>query len=357
MKPSILLLLSMIVCGSIVYGVMNRAEKDSIADAETASAQNAHPAIVEEEFLFEQAPFPRCHASTITQLPNGSLLCAYFGGTNEGNPDVAIWSSAKNNHDEKWMPPQKIAEAKEVPCWNPVLFTAPTGETILFYKAGKSPREWSGLWKRLNAQGQWSEAELLPAGILGPIRSKPLLLKDGTLLCGSSVESWQLWGCYVDSTKDGRSWIKSNPINVPDQLFGVIQPSLFRGKNDELKMVMRSTKKINKICTASSRDNGQTWSDAKPTALPNPNAGVEALNLVDGRVLLVYNDSPAKRFPLSIALSSDGGETWEPSLVLEDQKGEFSYPAAIQTQDGLVHITYTYNRQRIKHVVLDPAKL
>ena len=37
--------------------------------------------------------------------------------------------------------------------------------------------------------------------------------------------------------------------------------------------------------------------------------------------------------------------------------GEFSYPAMIQTRDGLVHMTYTWNRKRVKHVVVNPADL
>lgn len=359
MKQWMMVVFFMLVCGSITYGAMTSSGKYS-----RVQAGRAHPAILEEEFIFEQAPFKRCHASTITEASNGALLCAFFGGTKEGDPDVAIWASSKDNLTDDpiehatWSPLQKIAEDKEVPCWNPVLFTMPSGEILLFYKAGKSPREWSGYVKRSTSQGQqWTEEELLPAGIFGPIRSKPLLLKDGTLLCGSSVESWKRWGCWVEITKDGgRSWIKSNPINVLENLWGVIQPSFFRAQNDEIKMVMRSYH-IGKICTAHSHDHGHTWSNAQPTSLPNPNAGVEALSLADGRVLLVFNDSIKKRYPLSLALSTDGGDTWERVAVLEDQMGEFSYPAAIQTQDGLVHITYTYNRERIKHVVLDPNKL
>src|ERR1700722_11757520 len=195
---------------------------------------------------------------------------------------------------------------REVACWNPVLFTMPSGEILLFYKGGRNPREWSGFLKRSISQGKkWSEAELLPAGILGPVRSRPLLLKDGTLLCDSSIESWKRWGCWIDATVDGgRSWMKSTPINVPNQLFGVIQPSLFLGQSSEVKMVMRSHQ-IGSICTASSKDGGKTWSDAKPISLPNPNSAVEALTLRDGRILLVFNDSKTKKYPLSIAISKD----------------------------------------------------
>lgn len=111
------------------------------------------------------------------------------------------------------------------------------------------------------------------------------------------------------------------------------------------------------ICISSSKDQGYTWSDAVAIDLPNPNAAVEALSLTDGRSLLVFNDSKANRYPLSVALSTDGGDSWKRVLVLENQEGEFSYPAAIQTFDGLVHITYTFDRVKIKHVVIDPNSL
>ena len=90
------------------------------------------------------------------------------------------------------------------------------------------------------------------------------------------------------------------------------------------------------------------------TSLPNPNSGTDALTLLDGRQLLVYNPVAEGRTPLAVALSVDG-KTWRDVLTLEKQPGEYSYPAAIQSADGLVHITYTWKRLRIKHVVVDPA--
>jgi predicted neuraminidase len=170
------------------------------------------------------------------------------------------------------------------------------------------------------------------------------------------MESWKRWGCWIDITPDGgRTWIKSNPINIKDDFFGVIQPSFFQTQ-DEIKALMRS-RSSGYVYITTSTDQGTTWSEATPTDLPNPNAAVEALTLKDGSALLVFNDSKVNRYPLSIALSSDGGTSWKRTLTLEDQEGEFSYPAAIQTSDGLVHITYTYNRVKIKHVVLDPKLL
>ena len=314
-----------------------------------------HPAVIQEEYIFSEAPFASCHASTITQAGDGHLICSWFGGTEEGKPDVKIWMSHLNG---SWEAPQEVASAKEMPCWNPVLFTLPSQEVLLFYKAGRNPKEWSGFLKRSSNHGKsWSEVELLPAGVVGPVRSKPLLLSDGTLVCGSSIESWQRWGSWIDRTSDGgKTWTKSNPINVETQYFGIIQPTVFFDQKGMLKLLARSHQ-IGFICAASSADQGKTWSAAKPTTLQNPNSAIETVNLKDGRVLLVYNDSKTERYPLNLAVSEDGGETWTMKVILEEKEGEFSYPAMIQTKDGHVHITYTWNRQLIKHVVIDPTKI
>src|SRR5205823_5212288 len=100
-------------------------------------------------------------------------------------------------------------------------------------------------------------------------------------------------------------------------------------------------------------------SEPTETTLPNPNSGIDAVQLRDGRSLVVYNHSATKRIPLDIALSADG-KTWQPPILIEDLPdgdGQLSYPAVIQTSDGMVHITYTWKRLRIRHVVIDPAKL
>ena len=120
-----------------------------------------------------------------------------------------------------------------------------------------------------------------------------------------------------------------------------------------------------RIVQAFSSDHGQTWTGLEASSLPNNNSGIEALTLADGRHLLLYNhlsgegqeDGWGKRNVLNLAISEDGRE-WKAAAIIErEEQGEFSYPAMIQTADGLVHMTYTWNRRRVKHVVIDPAKL
>jgi predicted neuraminidase len=117
------------------------------------------------------------------------------------------------------------------------------------------------------------------------------------------------------------------------------------------------------IATSTSKDLSQSWSQLKATDLPNPNSGIEAVTLADGRHLLIYNplstdkSNWGKRSTLSIAMSLDGA-AWTKIADLEKEiGGEFSYPAVIQTSDGQVHVTYTWKRQKIKHLVIDPSKL
>jgi predicted neuraminidase len=317
-----------------------------------------------QEFIFEKAPFPSCHASTLVEADPGHIVAAWFGGADEGEPDVGIWSAHRK--EGKWTPPVEVARHEGVPCWNPVLWKDKvSSDLILFYKAGPHPDVWTGFLKRSADSGEsWSNAEKLPAGILGPVKNKPFQLEDGTLLCGSSVESWRAWGCWCEITKDGgRTWAKGSPINLKDNFHGLIQPTLFRSGPGSLRMLMRSRSNTGKICASTSHDEGKTWSDAVPTDLPNPDAGIDAVNLSDGRIVLVYNPTirqgeDDRRSPLSLAVSSDGGESWKKVLDLENTPGwEFSYPAVIQTSDGMIATTYTWDRKRIRFAMFDPKGL
>ena len=199
----------------------------------------------------------------------------------------------------------------------------------------------------------WSKPQKLLDGFLGPIKNKPVQLADGSLLCPSSTEHAG-WRVHLERTPDlGRTWQQTPPHNDGKQ-FGAIQPSILIYPSSKMQLLCRSQQ--GRIVESWSEDKGKTWGGMAVTALPNPNSGTDAVMLKDGRALLVYNHTNKGRSPLNVAISADG-KTWKAALVLEDQPGEYSYPAVIQSSDGLVHITYTWKRERIKHVVVDPQRL
>jgi predicted neuraminidase len=331
--------------------------------------------IVKSEFIFERAPFPSAHASTIVETGAG-LVAAWFGGTRERDPDVGIWIS---RHDgTSWSAPVEVANgvaagtgghrraqvpgSARQPAWNPVLFQPSNGPLLLFYKVGPSPSEWWGLVRISMDNGRsWSAAIRLPEGILGPIRAKPVELAAGTLLAGSSTEDagWvahmeRFGGDWTAATlASARAWQKTGPLNDAKE-FGAIQPTILVHSPAQLQILCRSRQKV--ITEAWSDDAGRTWSRMTATGLPNPSAGIDAVRLADGRFLLAYNPSASGRDALEVAVSADGKQ-WRRGVVLEDPPGEHSYPAMIQTRDGLVHLTYTWKRERIKHVVIDPTRI
>jgi len=337
----------------------------------TASAFAAEgPGVVSRQFFYEQASYPECHASTIVETPSG-LVAAWFGGTGEKYPDVGIWVS--RFEDGKWSESVEVANGVQYvqtdgkvhrhPTWNPVLFQYPDGPLMLFWKVGPAPDSWWGMMAQSDDHGKiWTDARRLPEHIDGPVRNKPILLNDGVLLCGSSTEH-DGWRVHFELTSDhGKTWQRTPAIH-DGKTVGAIQPTLLTHKDGSIQALCRNQNGEGKILSTTSTDGGRIWSELLPIDLPNPNSGIDGVTLADGRHLLVYNHTnrrsgtPKAREMINIALSEDGIH-WSPALTLDnDEKAEFSYPAVIQTQDGLVHVTYTWKREKMTHVVVDPAKL
>ena len=377
-------------------------------DIPTASA-----AILDDEFVYEHASFPQCHASTILELPNGDLLSAYFGGLHENNPDVCIWVSRKPKGSQTWDAPilagdgvfklgthdaeiagindsttlatagpiiprkdWNTADLRRKACWNPVLFQMPDGEIWLFYKIGLRVADWTGWVVKSRDGGKtWSEREPLPEGFLGPIKNKPELVNN-RVICPSSTEvgGWKIhFEIYDLATKE---WKYVGPIPAEDALLSkdlltpdakprpidCIQPSILKHKDGRLQVLCRSRNQ--KLATSFSNDGGDTWSTVTLTDVPNNQSGTDALTLRDGRHVLIYNDfetlageNKGVRTPLSIAISDDGIH-WRHVLTLEDSPiSQYSYPAIIQGKDGTLHCTYTWRRQKVAYKRIEPKRL
>lgn len=339
---------------------------------------------LQTEFIYDRGPYPQVHASTVVETTSGQLVAAWFGGTEEGHEDVAIWVSRLEN--QRWSTSVKVADgvqdpSKRYPTWNPVLFQPRNGPLMLFYKVGPSPREWWGMLITSTDDGRtWSAPRRLPDGILGPIKNKPVQLADGTIVSGSSTESVNrdVWKVHVELSRDlGRTWEKVAIANGP---FNAIQPGILQHPDGRLQLLCRT--KETYVPTTWSSDGGRTWTPLAESGLYAVNSGSDAVTLKDGRHLLVYNhrdklngnpdnytpellagmahppSGSRARWPLVISVSTDG-KTWKRALTLDDAplRDGYAYPAIIQTRDGRVHVTYTWNRQKIKHVVIDPAEL
>ena len=351
------LILSTVVVGAGNYLAARAAAAEGAAEPVLTAAAMETPAVALREDIFAEAPFAQCHASTIVETPAG-LVAAWFGGSGEGRPDVGIWVARKTRGE--WSAPVEVvrgvgAGGAAEPCWNPVLFRPGRGPLLLFYKIGPMPSAWRGMIARSRDNGRtWSAPEPLPEGSIGPAKNHPIELADGTILCGSSTED-EGWRVHFEMTRDGgRTWDRTGPLNDGKPV-GLIQPALLRLGGNALLALMRSN--AGRIYTARSGDGGENWTAPGPTVFPNPNSGIDAVTLRDGSHVLVYNPVTEGRGVLAVAVERDG-TGWRRVLTLEEEKGaEFSYPAVVQTADGLVHVTYTWKRQRIRHVVLEPAAL
>ena len=309
---------------TIAFGIALLAGCASQPPQLAAPGSSVHqPGLVKSEFIFQTAPFASSHASTIVETKEG-LLAAWFGGPHERHPEVVIWTARYDGH--RWSTPLQVADGIQTggqtryPCWNPVLFHPKQGPLLLFFKVG---------------------------------RNKPVELPDGSLLCGASTED-KGWRIHMEHTRNlGATWERTVPLNDGKE-FSLIQPTILQWPSGKTQILCRS--KQGKVFESWMDDGWKSWGPIKPTTLPNPNSAIDAVMLKDGRALLVYNHAPHGRSPLNVAISKDG-KRWQAALVLENEPGEYSYPAVIQTSDGLVHATYTWKRERIRHVVIDPARL
>ena len=322
-----------------------------------------------KEFIIEEdREFQSAHASTLIALENGDVLSAWFGGSWEKGNDVSIWMARRSASG--WQKPFVAACSWGIPLWNPVLFRHSDGTIFLFYKEGKTIPQWKTLVKYSVDNGKtFSEAKELVAGDAGgrgPVKNKPIVLKNGNILAPASVEG-DLWDSFIDISSDGgASWTASSFIplrrigyEMPDRVFdkrhcyglGIIQPSLWESEPGQVHAFMRSTSSA--IFRSDSTDGGRTWGCAVNTGLPNNNSGIDLVKLPSGGLVLAWNpvgNLPdyycGPRTPLVLSYSGDNGETWEQIITLEDTQGSFAYPAVIAADNELL-VTYTWNRERI----------
>lgn len=319
------------------------------------------------------------HASTLLAVKDGGYLAAWFEGTKESAPDVAIWGAARRNG--AWSAKRLLAKVNpESAHWNPVLRRGDDGRICLYFKVGRNCADWRTYTIESRDEGlSWSEPrELVPGDVTGgrgPVKNKCLRLKSGRWIAGASrefdpakLDLTVLWRAFVDiSDDDGRTWRKTTPFPVSADApkggklpFGVIQPTLWEDETG-VHALLRATDGW--IWRSDSADEGETWCEIFRTSLENLNSGIDCVKASDGRIYLVLNganhDEKSRgwgtRNHLEIRMSSDGGKSWQLFKVLADdgfkqadgRASEYSYPAIIESRPGVLAVTYTSNRRQI----------
>jgi predicted neuraminidase len=364
---------------------MSDATDDGGSPPEALSPPERHPArqagfaagVVPQRHDGWVSPLPHApsvHGSTMCALPDGELLAVWYGGTREGAADVAIFSARLPVGAREWSKPERIVDRvlaqseldraiKKV--GNAVVFPDRHGVVWLVY-VSVSVGGWSGSAlnvKTSRDQGRtWSESRRLT---LNPflnlstlVRNKPILAADGRIGLPVYHELAFKFPQILWLTPGPAGEIVDYRIrNLPGKV-GLIQPALVALGGDRVLMLLRDRSAERRVRASFSSDNGWTWSQAAATSLPNPDAAVDALRLRDGRILLVYNHAASGRENLRLAVSDDDGRTWRPGPWIESGVGkEYSYPCLTEGADGGVHLTYTWERQRIRHVALNLAWL
>lgn len=375
--------------------------------------------VVHAEPVTSELIFPlqteHVHGSTIDELPNGDLIAAWFQGSGERTAnDVRIMGARMKKGADAWSEPFLMADTPDIPDCNPVLWTDPQGRLWLFWivvqsnrweysilkyvradKPGRNgPPEWSwqdiillkpgeDLGEKLRAgvratghdEGMWAEyapqySRMLEEAAQDPrkrdsgwmTRTRPIVLDSGRILLGLYSDGFNTSLAAI-SDDNGETWRASGPMAG----LAPIQPTLAQRKNGDILAFCRdSGPSPGRIMLSVSKDDGETWSVTKDLDLENPGASVAAEVLQDGRWVLVYNDTERGRHQLAITLSDDEGESWKWMKYLDrapsNDIGSFSYPTVFQSNDGRVHVTYSYVQKKdvdptgaaIKHVSLDP---
>lgn len=385
-----------------------------MAPTTTLEAPDFNPTLQSDpsrKYSYGEAYIPaitaQCHASNLLQLPNGDLLCAWFGGSIEGRPDICIYMSRLPAGKDIWSEAVKMTHDHTRSEQNPVLFRSPsTGELRLLYTSQDAGNQDSAIVKQLVSSDDgftWSDPTVLFSEPGTFIRQPVIVLNDGTWIVPifkCRAEPGTRWlgsddiSCIRISKDEGKTWLEKD---IPNS-YGCVHMNIQRLKNGSYLGLYRS-RWADHVYRSTSSD-GISWSEPEPTVLPNPNSGIGFDVLPSGRVVLVYNHSSKEdalgrrdglyddisdgtdtranqatkhgkeafwgspRAPLNVAWSDDDGQTWK-WKVLEEGDGycltnnsekklnrELSYPSIFIEKDGTIHVAFTFWRQRIKYMRL-----
>jgi predicted neuraminidase len=293
-------------------------------------------------------------------LPDGSLVCAWASGCGKAALDTSIEFSRKPAGARRWTPPVTIADDVGYPDGHPVLAQMPEGELRLFYatqyrdKRKVPPGTELGSWHlkysdSVDGGRTWCEGFfLVPESDWLPCAGLVNLTGGGLLLPATDVRDCV--SLFLFSEDEGGYW---EDLTRPSRLPGLVDPSVVPLRPGHLIALLRpheSGKREHSLWRAESSDNGRTWSVPQQTTLPNPGAPAALLKLANGHLVLAYNDHPLWLTPLTLAVSRNGGKTWQSKRNLESGKWDIRAPSLVQTRDGHIHVVYVSRNTRIKHI-------
>jgi predicted neuraminidase len=311
------------------------------------------------------------HPSCITELDNGDLYLAYYGGDGEYAQATSVFATRLKKNSKRWTAPVPIARNPFQSMGNPVVWQAPDGLVWLFFVV-RPGETWST--SRIMAKisndlaKSWSDPFVLTWREGTMVRGRPIVLSNGDYLLplyhetGNDTEF-----VPVDTTsfflrfEAGRKrWTESTHIR---SRMGNLQPAVVQLSGEHLLAFCRRGGDYNAgndgyVVRSESHDGGRTWSDGQETEFPNPNASVELIKLRSGNLLFIFNDSMSERTPLTAAISTDMGRTFPHRRNLAQGAGSFAYPTAIQTRDGKIHVTFTSDeRTIIRRAIFDESAI
>jgi predicted neuraminidase len=307
------------------------------------------------------------HPAAITQLANGDLCIAYYGGSGEYGDDTAVYGSRLKVGQTQWTMPTIIANTPNRGEGNPVVWQAPDGRVWLFY-VNRYGQTWSNARVKVKISDDgaqtWSDSFMLNFEEGTMVRGQPIVLNNGHYLLpmyyetGDDREKSAATTCsyFMRYNPKTKVWTETNRIKSP---MGNLQAQVVQLTDKYLVAYLRRGGDFlptdsGYMLRTESRDGGYTWSDAIQTSFPNPNSAVDFIKLQNGHLLLVYNNNMNDRTPLTVAVSTDGDKTYPPRRDIAGGDNTFAYPYAIQTRDGKIHIVYTTNeRTTIMHAVFD----
>jgi predicted neuraminidase len=327
--------------------------------------------VVTERIFGPEIPGKYKHPAAITELQNGDLFLAYYGGSGEYSADSAVYWSRLRKGQTKWSSPVIVSPRPKLPEGNPVVWQAPDGQVWLF-NVIRPGETWctSRIVARTSQDGAqtWSEPQMLTHEDGTMVRAKPIVLSTGDYLLpiyhetGNDPERTAPDTCssFLRYNPKAKQWSESNRIH---SRLGNLQPALATIADNYLICYCRRGGDYNPrndgfLVRSESHDGGRTWSAGKDSTFPNPNAAADFMTLQSGHLLLVYNDSMNQRTPLTVAISTDDDRSYPHRRNIVDGRGDFGYPYAIQTRDGKIHVIYTSDRRSvINHAVFEESAI